>query len=111
VPTIPAGSVLPPRRNRVRGFLPAIPVAICTALFAVHAGTSVAPTTALAAQASRTPADGLEVLEVRPNFFMIPGAGANVSVQVGDDGVVVVDAGSAASAAARSPFGTSSTLV
>jgi glyoxylase-like metal-dependent hydrolase (beta-lactamase superfamily II) len=40
----------------------------------------------------------LEVLEVRPNFFMIAGAGGNIGVQVGDDGVVVVDAGSAANA-------------
>jgi cyclase len=40
------------------------------------------------------------VLEVRPNFFMIVGAGGNIGVQVGEDGVVVVDAGSAASAAA-----------
>jgi len=54
-----------------------------------------------AAQAtSAAPSDGLEVLEVRPNFFMIAGAGANIGVQVGDDGVVVVDAGSAASAPA-----------
>ena len=61
---------------------------------------SVAPT-ALAAQASRAASsDGLEVLEVRPNFFMIAGAGGNIGVQVGEDGVVVVDAGSAASAAA-----------
>ena len=40
------------------------------------------------------------MLDVRPNFFMIAGAGGNVGVQVGEDGVVVVDAGSAASAAA-----------
>ena len=40
------------------------------------------------------------MLEVRPNFFMIAGAGGNIAVQVGDDGVVVVDAGSAASAPA-----------
>ena len=40
------------------------------------------------------------MLQVRPNFFMIAGAGGNVGVQVGEDGVVVVDAGSAASAAA-----------
>ena len=37
----------------------------------------------------------LEVLQLRPNFFMIAGAGGHVGVQVGDDGVVVVDAGSA----------------
>ena len=42
---------------------------------------------------------GLEVLQLRPNFFMIAGAGGNIGVQIGDDGVVVVDAGSAASAA------------
>jgi cyclase len=41
---------------------------------------------------------GLEVLQLRPDFFMIAGAGGNIGVQVGDDGVVVVDAGLAASA-------------
>jgi cyclase len=40
----------------------------------------------------------LEVLQIRPNFYMIAGAGGNVGVQVGDDGVVVVDAGSSAQA-------------
>jgi cyclase len=35
----------------------------------------------------------LEVLQLRPNFYMIAGAGSNIGVQVGDDGVVVVDAG------------------
>jgi cyclase len=71
------------------------------ALFAAHRDASVAPRVALAAQASSTQSsDGLEVLEVRPNFFMIAGAGANIGVQVGDDGVVVVDAGSAARAPA-----------
>src|SRR5215831_5542342 len=38
--------------------------------------------------------DNLEVLQLRPNFYMIGGAGGNIAVQVGDDGVVVVDAGS-----------------
>jgi len=42
---------------------------------------------------------GLEVLQLRPNFFMIAGGGSNVGVQVGDDGVIVVDAGSSAKAA------------
>ena len=41
---------------------------------------------------------GLEVLQVRPNFYMIAGAGGNVAVQVGEDGIVVVDSGSAANA-------------
>ena len=45
-------------------------------------------------------AQHLEVLQLRPNFYMIAGAGGNVSFQVGVDGVVVVDSGSAANAAA-----------
>ena len=52
---------------------------------------------AAAPQATAVPSNGLEVLEVRPSFFVVAGAGANIGVQVGDDGVVVVDAGAAAS--------------
>ena len=44
--------------------------------------------------ASTPSTQGLEVLRVRPNFYMIAGAGANIGVQVGRDGVIVVDAGS-----------------
>jgi glyoxylase-like metal-dependent hydrolase (beta-lactamase superfamily II) len=40
----------------------------------------------------------LEVLPLRSSFYMIGGAGGNIAFQVGDDGVVVVDAGSAAAA-------------
>ena len=36
----------------------------------------------------------IEVLRVKPNVYMIAGAGANIIVQVGADGVVMVDAGS-----------------
>jgi glyoxylase-like metal-dependent hydrolase (beta-lactamase superfamily II) len=95
------------RRHWVRRLLTiALGAATCTALLVLDSGTSVAPiaplqAAALPAQASRVAsADGLEVLEVRPNVFMIAGAGGNVGVQIGEDGVVVVDAGSAASAAA-----------
>lgn len=38
----------------------------------------------------------LEVLQLRPTFYMIAGAGSNIGVQVGDDGIVVVDAGAQA---------------
>ena len=43
----------------------------------------------------------LEVLSVRPNVTMIaaPGGGGNVTVDVGEDGIIVVDAGPAAAAA------------
>jgi len=37
----------------------------------------------------------LAVYRLRPNFYMIAGAGSNVAVQIGSDGVVVVDPGSA----------------
>ena len=40
----------------------------------------------------------LQVLQLRPNFYMIAGAGGNIGLQVGADGVVVVDSGSASSA-------------
>ena len=76
-------------------------VVLSAALGFVRLATPVEPEVALAAQGSRAASsDGLEVLEVRPNFFMIAGAGGNIGVQVGEDGVVVVDAGAAASAPA-----------
>jgi cyclase len=37
---------------------------------------------------------GLEALQIRPNVYVIFGAGANVTVHVGDDGLVLVDSGS-----------------
>ena len=46
----------------------------------------------------QAPGTNLEVLQLRPNFYMIAGAGGNVAFQVGADGVVVVDSGSASSA-------------
>ena len=79
-------------------------VVICATPFGFAQGwlsyRSVEPLSAAAPQAAGGTSDGLEILEVRPSFFVIAGAGANISVQVGEDGVVVVDAGSAASAPA-----------
>src|SRR5437867_986225 len=50
-------------------------------------------------QGRSTADDGdVEVLQLRPNFYMTAGAGGNIGVQVGIDGVVVVDAGSTAKA-------------
>lgn len=42
----------------------------------------------------------VEVLQLRPNFYLIGGAGANIGVQVGEDGVVVLDSGAAGSSSA-----------
>jgi glyoxylase-like metal-dependent hydrolase (beta-lactamase superfamily II) len=74
---------------------------VCAALCVVLRGAASKPEGALRAQASAAASpEALEVLEVRRNFFLIAGAGGNIGVQVGDDGVVVVDAGSSTSAPA-----------
>jgi glyoxylase-like metal-dependent hydrolase (beta-lactamase superfamily II) len=39
---------------------------------------------------------GLDVVKVRKNFYMIAGAGGNIGVQIGSDGVVLVNSGAAA---------------
>ena len=38
---------------------------------------------------------GLETIRIRPNVYVIFGAGANVTVHTGEDGVILVDTGSA----------------
>jgi glyoxylase-like metal-dependent hydrolase (beta-lactamase superfamily II) len=39
---------------------------------------------------------GLDVVKVRKNFYMIAGAGGNIGVQIGSDGIVLVHSGTAA---------------
>jgi glyoxylase-like metal-dependent hydrolase (beta-lactamase superfamily II) len=68
-------------------------LAVCAASAAVMAMAAFAAT--VAAQSGGS----VETLKVRDNLFMIAGAGGNVAVQIGEDGVVVVDAGSGPSAA------------
>ncbi len=54
---------------------------------------------AASAQAQTRPSgEEIEVLQLRPNFYMIGGAGANIAVQTGPDGIVIVDTGRAAMA-------------
>jgi glyoxylase-like metal-dependent hydrolase (beta-lactamase superfamily II) len=44
---------------------------------------------------AQTPgADDLEVVQVRPDFYLIAGAGGNIAVQIGPIGVILVDTGS-----------------
>lgn len=40
--------------------------------------------------------DALEVVKVRKNFYMLAGAGGNIGVQIGSDGIVLVNTGAAA---------------
>jgi cyclase len=65
------------------------PGGICAAILVCVAGT-----------AGVAFAQEIAVFQVRPNFFMISGAGANIGVQVGPDGAVVVDSGTEETSAA-----------
>jgi len=47
------------------------------------------------AQAPRSQSDSIEVLPVQGNVHLIAGAGGNIAVQIGDDGVLLVDSGAA----------------
>ena len=47
------------------------------------------------AQQSTNSGDELEVLQLRPDVYMIAGAGGNIAVQIGTIGVILVDTGSA----------------
>jgi cyclase len=76
-------------------------IVACTALVLLVGG-DFKPLPAASAQTAASASSSLEVLEVRPSFFVIAGPGdfANIGVQVGEDGIVVVDAGFAAAAPA-----------
>ncbi|MGH8143873.1 MAG: hypothetical protein ACREU2_15310, partial [Steroidobacteraceae bacterium] len=50
------------------------------------------------AQAAQAASGELEVVPVQKNFYMIVGDGENIGVQVGHDGVMLVNAGTAAGA-------------
>ena len=54
---------------------------------------------ALASRAAEPDNGGLDVVQVRPNFYMIAGAGGNIGVQIGSDGIVLVNAGAEAASA------------
>ncbi|MSO83139.1 MAG: MBL fold metallo-hydrolase [Acidobacteria bacterium] len=57
-------------------------------------------TVGLVAQQRGGGGEPLETIQIRPNVFVIFGAGSNVTVHVGEDGVILVDSGAAATAAA-----------
>jgi cyclase len=50
------------------------------------------------ASAQQAPAGDLEVVQLRPTVYVIGGAGGNVVVQTGPEGVILVDSGSTAMA-------------
>src|SRR5262245_50916943 len=74
-------------------------VAVCAA-FSLRHGVGLEPLRAASSQATTASSKSLEILEVCPSFYVIAGAGGNIGVQIGEDGVVLVDAGTAADAPA-----------
>ncbi len=91
-----------PGRTRVGGMLALAGVAVLAAMVPVQAQNGRP-----AARAPREPwppvlkapkAGEIEVLPVQGNVYMITGAGANIAVQVGEQGVMIVDSGTAAMA-------------
>jgi cyclase len=48
-----------------------------------------------AAQAQQSASEELEVLRLRPNFYVIAGAGGNIAVETGSEGTIVINAGTA----------------
>ncbi len=63
------------------------PVILTAALLSISTSSTL---TAQQNSASGEP----EVYQVRPNFYMLNGFGGNIGVQIGSDGVLVVDTGS-----------------
>jgi len=51
---------------------------------------------AVSLRAAEPDTGGIDVVQVRPNFYMLGGAGGNIAVQIGSDGVVLVNAGTEA---------------
>jgi cyclase len=62
----------------------------------VTAALALAACSALSSRAAEPNDGGLDVVQVRPNFYMIAGAGGNIGVQIGSDGIVLVNAGTEA---------------
>jgi cyclase len=51
---------------------------------------------AISSHAAEQDNGGIEAVKVRPNFYMIAGAGGNIGVQIGSDGVILVNSGNGA---------------
>jgi len=81
-------------RRPIRGLLaPALLIAAALSLHAQQTGPG-------GPSGRGGPGGPLETLRVQKNVYAIFGAGGNVTVQIGDEGVLVVDSGLAASAGA-----------
>jgi cyclase len=66
-----------------------------TARWTLAAALGLVVAGALPSRAAEPDNGGLDIVKVRPNFYMIAGAGGNIGVQIGSDGVVLVNTGTA----------------
>src|SRR5436309_2779227 len=78
------------RCERLRFGSVAVPLIALTLVLGGHEGAQALP----GQQHPSTTAAGLETIQIRPNVYVVFGAGANVTVHVGEDGLVLVDSGS-----------------
>ena len=74
----------------MEGVAPRIAAVLVGAVRSRHEG---APRNAVQQRDAFGDSSELEILRIRPNFYLIAGAGSNIAVQVGVDGVVLVDTG------------------
>jgi cyclase len=70
-----------------------IPRALLAALLTMLAALVAGGVNLIARQQSAADANALEVIQLRPNFYVIAGDGSNIAVQLGEDGIVIVDTG------------------
>jgi cyclase len=63
---------------------------------AVAAAVGLMVCGAVSSGAAEPETGGLDIVRVRPNFYMIAGAGGNIGAQIGPDGIVLVNAGTEA---------------
>jgi glyoxylase-like metal-dependent hydrolase (beta-lactamase superfamily II) len=79
-----------PGGNALSGHLPRLRVRVMAAAVAV--GIGVCAAWGASARAQQPAADvQVEVVPVRDNIYMLVGSGGNTTIQIGDDGVMVVD--------------------
>jgi glyoxylase-like metal-dependent hydrolase (beta-lactamase superfamily II) len=69
---------------------------ILTHWTAIAAALGSIACSAVSLRAAEPDTGGIDVVQVRPNFYMLGGAGGNIAVQIGSDGVVLVNAGTEA---------------
>ncbi len=67
-----------------------------TSRWTVAAAFGLVVCSVVSSQAAEPDTGGLDVVKVRSNFYMIAGAGGNIGVQIGSDGVMLLNSGSGA---------------